>query len=147
MKVAPTNGGSSSEDDATLFSLATEFLEAAKVLDSVNPKRVGYDVVIRYLLGHSAELLLKSYLVRQGIVSIEKLSKRPFGHNLAHLLDAAIAGGLSCESKSIRSLSGAYTGKVLEYRPRIEMTFSSRVVLIAEIEQLERSVAMGIRWC
>ena len=52
MKVAPTNGGSSSEDDATLFSLATEFLEAAKVLDSVNPKRVGYDVVIRYLLGH-----------------------------------------------------------------------------------------------
>jgi hypothetical protein len=71
------------EDEATLLSLSTEYLEAAKVLHSTPPTKVNYAIVIFYLLGHAAELLLKSFLHKNGesIVDI----KNKYGHNLTKL--------------------------------------------------------------
>lgn len=43
------------QDEATLFSLSTEYLEAATVLYHTAPTRFNYSVVTFYLVGHAAQ--------------------------------------------------------------------------------------------
>lgn len=76
--------GDGSEDEGTFYSLASEYLEAAITLFNTPPTRINYWVVIYYLLGHSAELTLKSYLFDHGETP-ESLKK--VGHDLERLTE------------------------------------------------------------
>lgn len=128
--------GDGSEDEATLYSLSREYLEAAKTLNGVPPTRVNYEIVTYYLLGHAAELSLKSYLFKKNI-SIKDLRK--VGHDLNSLLGKAHEFGLK-SFPSIRDLSPIYNAKKLEYRQRSRETFPSVDSLIEEISKLQSIV-------
>ena len=130
--------GDGSEDEETLYSLSIEYLEAAKTLNSVPPTKVNYGIVTYYLLGHAAELSLKSYLFKGGS-SIQDL--REVGHDLNSLLSKASELGLKSFS-SIRDLSPIYKPKKLEYRRRSRETFPSVDSLIEEISELH-SIIFG----
>jgi hypothetical protein len=126
------------EDEATLFSLAGEFVEAASLLISQPPTRVNYSIVSYYLLGHAAELLLKSYLHKQG-VPISEL-KKDYGHDLAELVRRSSAFDVGVELPQIASLSLAYSEKRLEYRRRCQTSFPPLDALLSEVSQLQRRV-------
>jgi hypothetical protein len=68
--------GDGVQDDYALFSLTDEFLEAAQVLQETQPVRVNYWSATYYLLGHSAELMLKAFLFKHGL-SIKELKNQP----------------------------------------------------------------------
>lgn len=104
------------EDEATLFSLSGEYLEAARMLRDTPPVRVKVDIVIYYLAGHAAELLLKSFLYKKGD-TIEDLRLK-FGHDLGKLVERAKARGLSSmvSVDCMLSFSEVYADKKTEYR-------------------------------
>lgn len=128
------------EDEASFFSLSTEFLEAAEMLYSTPPKKVCFSIVILYLLGHSAELPLKSFLYKRGI-SLEQL-KRAYGHNFSKLAGRCYQIGLphTVSTKYIVELSFAYTPKQLEYRQRQETQLPPIRDLVQEIRLLQQCV-------
>ena len=128
------------ENEATLFSLASEFLEAAWALNNSPPARIKYKVVTYYLAGHAAELNLKSFLFKRG-VSINDLRKR-YGHDLKLLVRCARHNGLaSCVSTAqIISLSSIYSQKRLEYRENKQMKFPPLDLLLEEVRGLEAEV-------
>ncbi|WP_413489955.1 hypothetical protein [Shewanella baltica] len=128
--------GDGSEDEVTLYSLSSEYLEAAKTLDSVPPTKVNYGIVTFYLLGHAAELSLKSYLFKKSL-SVQDLRK--VGHDLDSLLSKASELGLKSFS-SIRDLSPIYKSKKLEFRQRSRETFPAVDSLIEEISELHSIV-------
>jgi hypothetical protein len=108
-------------------TLAKQFHACALKLQS--PARTPLDVlrqrvsvVAYYLLGHSIELALKSFLLARCIPN-DKLRSRAFGHNLAALLAESrkrrlgIVAKLSDrEARIIRLLNQMYEAKELEYR-------------------------------
>lgn len=129
--------GDGSEDEATLFSMSGEYLEAAKTLNSVPPTKVNYRMVTYYLLGHAAELSLKSYLFKKEI-DIKEL--RRIGHDLNSLSDKGSEFGLKSYS-SIRDLSPIYKAKKLEYRQRSRENFPPVDRLIEEITELRSIIS------
>lgn len=62
-----------------------EFLEAAKIVDENIGNQPGFEIVApipaQYLVGHSIELSLKSFLLHRGI-SLRELRSGHYGHNL-----------------------------------------------------------------
>ena len=104
------------------------------------PTRVGYGTVIYYLLGHSAELTLKSYLFDHGITP--EALKNDCRHNLEELIKTAKSCGLKKEIclSAISALSPIYKAKELEYRRRKRSTFPSEEDLIREIQELQNAV-------
>lgn len=131
--------GDGSEDDGSLYSLSVEFLEAARLLHATPPTRINYSLVIYYLLGHSAELLLKAFLYRRN-VSIPQLKKA--GHNLERLVGMAKENGLpnTLSLPGISQLATAYGRKELEYRTHSRKTFPNLDLLIEEIVYLSSVV-------
>ena len=131
--------GDGSEDDATFYSLGTEFLEAARVLMETPPTRLGYRFPIYYLIGHAAELFLKAYLFRNG-ESIETL--KDSGHDLAKLLKNAKQKGLAWvdEAPQLKKLSRKYKGKIFEYRANRQVGFPPIEGLFGEAKRLEATV-------
>lgn len=131
--------GDGSQDDGTLYSLSDEFLEAARVLQATPPVRVGCSSATYYLLGHSAELMLKAFLFKHG-VSIDELKK--IGHDLKELVCCAKKKGLpeKVHLQQILALADTYEGKTLEYRTRKRKTFPSLDLLTKEIEGLQSAV-------
>lgn len=131
--------GDGSQDDGTLFSLSGEFLEAAKVLQATPPVRIGYSSATYYLLGHSAELMLKAFLYKHG-QTISDLRK--INHDLEKLAIRAREIGLpeNVQLNQILSLAGTYKEKVFEYRTRTRKTFPSLDLLIEEMEHLQSAV-------
>jgi len=131
--------GDGSQDDGTLFSLSDEFLEAAKILQETPPVRVGYWSATYYLLGHSAELMLKAFLYKHGqtISDLRKLN-----HDLEILASRAREAGLpeKVQLDQILRLAGAYKEKSFEYRTRKRKTFPSLDLLTVEIERLQSAV-------
>ena len=128
------------EDEATLYSLSSEFLEAATVLFNTPPTRVGYTLVTYYLAGHAAELMLKSFLFKNGDV-IEVLAKR-YGHDLKLLVKRARLKGLP-ETKStehIQSFASAYTRKRTEYRQKRHLRLPPLDLLLLEVKALQSHV-------
>ena len=107
--------GDGSEDEGTFYSLASEYLEAAVTLSNTPPARTNYSGVIYYLLGHSAELTLKSYLFDRGETPA---SLKNLGHNLDRLVERAMNHGLSNKISvcAIKALAPIYRKKELEYR-------------------------------
>ena len=128
--------GDGSEDDGTFFSLASEYLEAALVLYKTPPTRIGYSLVIYYLLGHSAELTLKSYLFDHDETPS---SLKDIGHNLDKLITRAKSHGLksNLSLSAISELSPIYLAKELEYKKRKRQSFPSEDDLISEIQALQ----------
>lgn len=123
------------EDESTLYTLGTEFLEATRVLRVSTPTRLGYQSVIYYLLGHAAELFLKTYLHTKGM-SIRSLMDMK--HNLASLINETRRHGLSNQSKlvCVHALSPLYASKALEYRDQSTKCYPLLEDLFVEVEQL-----------
>jgi hypothetical protein len=128
--------GDGKESEATLWSLSQEFFEAAIILKETKITKINHRMVIYYLLGHSAELLFKSYLFKNGSL-IKELKK--IGHNLEALVQASNNKGLR-NFVEIRSLSNIYNNKGLEYRSNKNQVFPSIEILIKEITQLQSLV-------
>ena len=131
--------GDGSEDDCTLLSLSDEFLEAARVLQETPPIRVNYWSATYYLLGHSAELMLKAYLYKHG-QTINDLRK--INHDLEKLVTRAREKGLPEKVKlnHVLHLAGAYNDKSFEYRTRKKKSFPPLDLLTEEIERLQSAV-------
>lgn len=125
------------EDEATLFSLSSEFLEAATVLAATPPVQIGYSLVTYYLTGHAAELMLKSFLFKRGD-SIEALKKK-YQHNLKQLVSRARTRGLplSILTEHIQSFSRAYSQKCTEYRKTEFLALPPLDLLIQEVRRLQ----------
>jgi len=123
------------QDDATLLSLASEYLEAAMVLHEAPPTRINYSAVTFFLLGHAAELLLKGFLYMRGsdIVELKK-----HGHNLAALVTKVKQAGLptDIQLQAIKKLSLSYNSKGLEYRKNMAAEYPCRDVLLHEVKSL-----------
>jgi hypothetical protein len=135
--------GDGSQDEGTLYSLAGEFLEAARVLQAVPPVRVKFSSATYYLLGHSAELMLKAFLFKHG-VSIDELKK--IGHDLKNLVCVAREKGLpeNVDFQQILKLADSYNDKSLEYRIRKSKTFPSLDFLTNEIQNLQSTVFSSV---
>ncbi|PKH00893.1 hypothetical protein [Paraglaciecola sp. MB-3u-78] len=132
--------GDGSQDEATLWSLSNEFLEAAIVLKDAPKTKVSFSVATYYLVGHSAELSLKSYLFKQGL-AVNDL--KMIGHNLSNLIDKAMNYGLS-DFGEIRALSVIYKNKGLEYLRRIKQSLPPIEHLINEVKKLQSQVFNNI---
>ena len=127
--------GSGSEDEATFWSLSSEYLEAAIILKNTPPTKVNYWAVIYYLLGHAAELSLKSYLFKHEITTKDL---KNIGHDLSGLLKkASEMGSENFDLKGIHELSPIYKSKDLEYRRKKNQTLPSVDGLIAEVRVLQ----------
>ena len=128
------------EDEASLFSLATEYLEAAELLIQAPIVKVNVSLVTYFLLGHAGELLLKSLLFKHG-VTLDDL-KFKFGHDLAKLIRRVkklnLAGSISLAQ--LLALSKIYEPKKTEYRQLVATSFPSRESLLVELRILEREV-------
>jgi len=136
--------GDGSQDDGTLFSLSGEFLEAARVLQATPPVRINYSSATYYLLGHSAELMLKAFLYKHG-QTISDLRK--INHDLEKLAARAREKGLPEKVQLTQTLhlAGTYKEKSLEYRTRRRATFPSLDLLTEEIEKLQSAVFDKLR--
>lgn len=124
------------EDEATFFSLSGEYFEAAETLNRVPPTKINYRVVTYYLLGHSAELTLKSFLFKKN-TPINEL--RRIGHDLSALIDKANEHGIQ-DFSSLRMMAPIYKAKKLEYRKRKKEEFPSITHLIQEVKELRSIV-------
>ena len=132
------------EDEATLFSLSSEFLEAATVLYNTPHTRIGYSLVTYYLAGHAAELMLKSLLFKHGD-SIEVLAKR-YHHDLKLLVRRARLKGLpiTVSTEYIQSFASAYTRKRTEYRRKRPLRLPPLDLLLLEINLLQSHVFSNV---
>jgi hypothetical protein len=128
------------EDEATLFSLSGEYLEAASILHNTLITQVNVSLVTFYLLGHASELLLKSFLFKKGD-TIENLKFR-LGHNLAKLIKQAKAKGLpdSLPLRYVLALSVQYSSKQTEYRKTFEASLPPLDLLLQEVRGLQAHV-------
>ena len=131
--------GDGSEDDGTLYALSSEFMDAAIVLQKTPPVRVNYSSVAYYLLGHSAELMLKAFLYKNG-KTIDDLIK--ISHDLEKLVSLVRENGLPeiVQLNQIRHLAVAYKDKSFEYRTKNKKSFPPIDILIEEIERLQAAV-------
>ncbi len=131
--------GDGSQDDGTLFSLAAEFLEAARALHATPPVRLKFSSATYYLLGHSAELMLKAFLYKSG----QKISAlRKLNHDLQGLVSLARENGLTEKTSLtyISFLATTYKKKGFEYRTRARMTAPDLDLLIGEVGALQSAV-------
>ena len=128
------------EDEATLYSLASEFLAAASVLATTSATGIKYTLVTYYLAGHAAELMLKSFLIKHGD-TIETLTKR-YKHDLKLLVKRARLKGLqsSVSTEQIQSFGNAYARKRTEYRRKRELRLPPLDLFLAEISTLQSHV-------
>ena len=128
------------EDEASLFSLASEYLEAAAILDAAPVLKMNVSLVIYYLIGHAAELLLKAFLFKKGS-AVKDLTKES-GHNLKKLVSAAQSRGLpsTLPLNHVELLSKHYMKKRTEYRQLIAAEYPPRDLLLAQVQALGRQV-------
>lgn len=140
------NEGGGNQNDATFWSLSSEYFEAARVLYNTPPTRINYKHVIYYLLGHSAELSLKCYLFKNGLD--KETLKKEFQHNLAKLLTEAEKNGLPMAQRSFESiyeLSKTYNHKGFEYRENKKNSFPNQEKLVLETKKLLTIVRNSFR--
>lgn len=145
LKASKPGGQLPEVDEASFYSLASEFLEAAKVLENTPPVRLGYQSVIYYLLGHGAELYLKSYLCAHGL-GVQEL--KCIGHDLKRLISESEHRGLSGVGslKALKNISTQYHRKTLEYRELKSKTYPDIRQLMAEVEALNVKTFPNLRW-
>lgn len=120
-----------------------EFMDAAFAVKAPNEKNPLLDsapFTAYYLLGHSLELLLKSFLIGRG-AKISELRSRKYGHDLEQLLKEAKRRKIGRELKFepldtglILFLNLSYKPKLLEYYAQGIYEFP-RYTLIAAVTQ------------
>lgn len=105
------------------WSHGSNFLEAARRLQDPQARFRPNDHTLTsyFLVGHSIELSLKSYLFAKGY-SVAMLRHRPFGHDLESILNEATRRKLGREAKltvaqkkAISRLNTHYKSKEFEY--------------------------------
>jgi hypothetical protein len=128
------------EDEASLFSLSSEFLEAALVLYDSLPTRIKFTMATYYLTGHSCELMLKSMLHMNGD-TIDDLRKR-YGHDLKLLIKRARFKGLpqTIGTEHMERFANAYTRKRTEYRQARQLHLPPLDSLLGEAKLLQAYV-------
>ena len=128
------------EDEASLFSLGSEFLEAAKILEATPAVKMKVSSVAYYLVGHASELLLKSYLFRCG-TSLDEL-KSKYGHDLIKIITKARALGLPTDVQLdlIEHLSQQYAPKKTEYRQLATASYPQLEPLLLQAQILQNHV-------
>jgi hypothetical protein len=108
-----------------LARYAQDFYDAAVAADDVLGIRPGYEIIapipVMYLVGHSIELILKSYLISRGM-TLPKLKSKAYGHNLVACLMQAEELGLTRlltftpeDYDVLRVLNELYSTKQLNY--------------------------------
>jgi hypothetical protein len=135
-RIAP----SSYEDELSLYSLATEYLHAAEILIETRVVKHDVSLVAFCLLGHAAELLMKSFLYKEGVpLNVLRLD---IGHDLEQLVSRVQAVGLHppLELPHIRALSKNYKEKSTEYRQLKAMSHPPKDLLLLEIQALSSRV-------
>jgi HEPN domain-containing protein len=127
------------EDAATLFSLSSEFLEAASVLSRTHPTQTNYTLVTYYLIGHAAELTLKSFLFKHGD-TIDDLRK--YGHDLKRLIKKTRRKGLPLKisTQYLQNFSDLYKDKRTEYRQMRQVSLPQLSALLNEVKILHTEV-------
>lgn len=128
------------EDEASLYSLATEYLHAAEILVEAPVAKLNVSLVTFYLLGHAAELLMKSRLYKAG-VPLDEL-RFNIGHDLEQLVAKVQAVGLHppLALPHILALAKNYKAKSTEYRQLKAMSFPSKELLLQEVRTLSSRV-------
>jgi hypothetical protein len=128
------------EDEASFYSLATEYLHAAVILAETPVTRINVSLVTFYLLGHAAELLLKSCLYKAG-VPLKEL-KLEVGHDLDQLVLRVQEVGLHppLELPHTLELAKNYKAKCTEYRQLKAMSFPPQDLLLEEVRALSSRV-------
>jgi hypothetical protein len=114
------------EEPFAFWSYSEEFLIAASKVKKPDKKKRNKDdfallMPAYYLVGHSIELSLKSYLSAKGY-SVNKLRYKPYGHNLVSLVKESRKRKLGREAKlnkyqiqAIELFNTVYQKKDLEY--------------------------------
>lgn len=108
-----------------LARYAREFFDCALAADEKVGHRPGFEIIapipVMYLVGHSIELCLKSYLAFNGI-PLRELRSKKYGHDLAKCLKKAKELGLnthvmldSGELHAFAVLNELYSTKQLNY--------------------------------
>lgn len=97
-----------------------------------------------HLLGHALELYLKTYLLNCGM-KLRQLTRRPYGHDIARLLDECISYGIENEfriSPELRTdicrFSVIYASKDLEY---FSLTFLFVSPKLPRLDRIQRFIA------
>lgn len=128
------------EDEASLYSLAMEYLHAAEILVETPVTKLNVSLVSFYLLRHAAELLMKRYLHKAGL-PIKEL-KSDVGHDLQELVARVQAVGLHppLALPHILALSNNYKAKSTEYRQLKAMSFPPKDLLLQEVQMLSSRV-------
>ena len=133
--------------------LARQFLAAALKVQApaqteLEEFRQEVSLVAYYLVGHSVELALKTFLIGRG-VSIELLRGRKYGHNLAALLTecrrrrmGTVVKLSARELNVIRLINEMYVAKELEYR----VTGSRALPRYAEVVSLAERLCKGVEF-
>jgi len=134
--VTPTNF----EVEASFYSLATEYLHAAEILVATPVTTLNVSLVTYFLLGHAAELLMKSCLYKAG-TPLQKL-KCNFGHDLGQLISEAQKLGHNppLSLPNIHALAKNYKAKSTEYRQLKEMSLPPNDLLLQEVKVLDSRV-------
>lgn len=108
-----------------LARYAREFFDCALAADDKVGHRPGFEIIapipVMYLVGHSIELCLKSYLAFRGVPLRDFRSKK-YGHNLMKCLKKAKELGLNehvtlddGEQRALAVLNELYSTKQLNY--------------------------------
>ena len=126
-------------DEWRVLSARSSWKGAALVLHATPPVRVNVSSATYYLLGHSAELMLKAFLFKHG-QTISGLRK--INHDLEKLASLAREIGLpeKVQLTQISSLASVYKDKSFEYRTRTKMMLPNLDLLIAEVKSLKSTV-------
>lgn len=122
------------EKEYGFYSLASEFLEAAKILNKHIATNIKVDSASIYLICHAAELFLKAYLLKQ--LGKQRFLEKKYGHNINKLIGDASDIGLSIDLSSLLSVASIYQKKQLEYRPNAELVLANIDDLMTQLKAL-----------
>ncbi|MFV5313490.1 hypothetical protein VXN68_15035 [Acinetobacter schindleri] len=133
-----------------LARYAHEFYGAAKVVEAQsateNPKKIIPSIPSLYLIGHSIELGLKSYLLNKGL-QLRELRSKKYGHDLhaclrkAKELDLLSHAKLKPEEEvAMELLNQLYSTKQLEYI----VTGAKTLPIFEHVESFTRTLINGV---
>ena len=128
---------------------SNEFFRAALMVDDKMGTEKGYETIapipVMYLIGHSIELSLKSYLIHKG--ATEDDLRKEYGHNLTKAFNAASDAGLcdviDCDTFEIdvlNILNTLYQSKQLNYI----QTGGKEFPMFGPLETLAKKLLVGI---
>lgn len=138
-----------------LARYSIEFFKTALAADNRLENKNQYGLIasfpVMYLIGHSIELCLKSFLLEKG-VSRKKL-ERKYGHNLTKIYNKATALGFiellsGIEKKHLEMLNDIYQSKILNYPE----TGGYAIPLFSALEEINEKLikaicpALGVRY-